>query len=55
MGGVPGYSGSSEAHATSTLGLGGFYFNPKGSILGSLPPVAWIAVAVVAAVLLLRR
>jgi hypothetical protein len=54
MGGAPGYSGSSESHATATLGIGGFNFSPKGSILGNLPTPAWIAIGLIGAVLLFK-
>jgi hypothetical protein len=47
-----GYS-SSATSSTGAVSLGGFNFQPKGSN-SQLPPVAWIALAVVAAVLLLR-
>jgi len=47
-----GFSGSSSAtSATGSIGFGGFNFSPKGG--SALPAVAWIALAVVAAVVLL--
>lgn len=51
-GGGGGFSGSSSASSDATtgaVGFGGFNFQPKG---GSLPPVAWIAIAVIASVAL---
>lgn len=52
-GGGGGFSGSSEATSgTGALTLGGFNFSPKAS---TIPPVAWIAIAAVAIVLLVRR
>lgn len=55
FGGSGGFSGSSSAAndtQTGPVGFGGFNFQPKG---GSLPNVAWIAIAGVVAVLLLAR
>lgn len=53
MGGGGGFSGSSSAtSSTGAVTMGGFQFSPKAS---TLPPIAWIAVGVVALVLLLRR
>jgi hypothetical protein len=52
-GGGGGFSGSSSAtSSTGAVTLGGFTFSPKAS---TIPPVAWIAIAVVAAVFLLKR
>ena len=44
-------SNSSEASQGGTT-LGGFTFSPKSSVI---PPAAWIAIAVVAALYLLKK
>jgi MYXO-CTERM domain-containing protein len=48
-----GFSGSSSATSSSgPVTQGGFNFSPKAS---TLPPVAWIALAAVALIFLIRR
>ncbi len=55
LGGGGGFSGSSSATSGGgtlggAVGFGGFNFQPKG---GSFPPMAWAALAAVAAVALI--
>jgi hypothetical protein len=51
LGGAPFDGSSSAASSTGAVQLGGFTFAPKGS---TLPAAAWVALAVVAAVLVLK-